>query len=276
MSGGGARGLAHIGVLKVLVREGITVDCLAGTSMGGLIAAAYAVGMSPAEIEQQALVMARWRHLVGLADRRLPRRGLLRGDRLLAYFERCLGQCTFAELDVPLALVAVDLDTGQEVVLREGSVARAVRATVAVPGLIAPAEMDGRRLADGGLLNNLPVDVARRLGADIVIAVDVTARQGDVWHNPIRWAPDAVTDTLQVMGESIAIMMSAINESKLEETRPEILIRPQLRPGVNTVSGYTRAAELIGDGERAAEAALPIIPAKGGGAYSQSARRSRS
>ena len=98
LSGGGARGFAHIGVLKVLEREGIPVDCLAGTSMGGVIAAAYAVGMSPAEIERQALLMTRWRKLVSLADLGLPRRGLFRGDRLLAYFEQQLGQRTFADL----------------------------------------------------------------------------------------------------------------------------------------------------------------------------------
>ena len=262
LSGGGARGLAHIGVLKVLEREGIPVDCLAGTSMGGVIAAAYAVGMSPAEIERQALLMARWRNLVSLADLGLPRRGLFRGDRLLAYFERHLGQRTFADLTTPLALVAVDLNTGQEIILQEGPVAMAVRATVALPGLLAPVEMDGRRLADGGLLNNLPADVARQMDAEVVIAVDVSPKRGEIRLNHSRWAPEGVADILQVLGESVGIMMNAINEQKLRQARPEILIRPDIPAGVNAVAGYNRADELIGAGERAAEAALPRIRAQ--------------
>jgi NTE family protein len=262
LSGGGARGLAHIGVLKVLEREGIPVDCLTGTSMGGVIAAAYAVGMSPAEMERQALVMARWRNLLSLADLSLPRRGLFRGDRLLAYFEQHLGQRTFADLATPLALVAVDLNTGQEIILREGPVALAVRATVALPGLLAPVEMDGRRLADGGLLNNLSADVVRQMGAEVVIAVDVSGGRGDMWQNHIRWAPEGVADTLQVLGESIGVMMSAINEQKMKQARPEILIRPDIPAGVNALAGFNRADELIGAGELAAEAALPRIRAQ--------------
>jgi len=262
LSGGGARGLAHIGVLKVLAREGIPVDLLAGTSIGGVIAAAYAAGMSPAEIESEALATTRWRNLAGLVDRSLPRRGMFSGNRLLAYFERHLGGRTFADLLTPLALVAVDLNTGQEVILQEGPVALAVRATVALPGLLAPVEVDGRRLADGGLLNNLPVDVVRQMGADIVIAVDVSARHGEVWRSHSRWAPDAIVETVQVLGESLSVMACAINEQKLRQARPEVLIRPAVPAGVNAVAGYNRADELIGVGERAAEAALPRIRAQ--------------
>jgi len=262
LSGGGARGLAHIGVLKVLEREGIPVDCLAGTSMGGVIAAAYATGMSPAEIESEALATTRWRNLASLADLSLPRQGLFRGSRLLAYFEQHLGQRTFADLDVPLALVAVDLNTGQEIILREGPVALAVRATAALPGLLAPVEVDGRRLADGGLLNNLPADVARQIGAEVVIAIDVSPKRGETWPNHIRWVPEGVADTLQVLGESVGVMMSAINEQKLRQARPEVLIRPKIPAGVNAVAGYNRAEELIGAGERATEAALPCIRAQ--------------
>jgi len=262
LSGGGARGLAHIGVLKVLAREGIPVDLLAGTSMGGVIAAAYAAGMSPAEIESEALATTRWRNLAGLVDRSLPRRGMFSGNRLLAYFERHLGGRTFADLLTPLALVAVDLNTGQEVILQEGPVALAVRATVALPGLLAPVEVDGRRLADGGLLNNLPVDVVRQMGADIVIAVDVSARHGEVWRSHSRWAPDAIVETVQVLGESLSVMACAINEQKLRQARPEVLIRPAVPAGINAVAGYQRAKEVIGAGERAAETALPDILAR--------------
>ena len=262
LSGGGARGIAHIGVLKVLEREGIPVHYLAGTSMGGVIAAACATGMSPEEIENEALATTHWRSLASLADLSLPQQGLFKGERLLAYFERQFGQRTFADLDLPLALVAVDLNSGQEIILQDGLVALAVRATVALPGILAPVEMNGMRLADGGLLNNLPADVAHQMGAEVVIAVDVFARNAEVWTSHIRWAPKGVTGILQVIGESVEIMRSAINAQKLAQTPSEILICPDIPPDVSAFAGFGRAAELIGAGERAAEAALPRIRAQ--------------
>ena len=148
LGGGGARGLAHIGVLRALERAGIHVDCLAGTSMGAVVAAGYAGGMSPAELEQEAEAATRLRHLLSLADAGVPDGGLLRGRRLAGYFERCMRQTSFADLRLPLAVVAVDLNTRREVVLRDGPVALALRATTAVPGLFAPFRFE--RAAPGG------------------------------------------------------------------------------------------------------------------------------
>jgi NTE family protein len=165
LSGGGARGLAHIGVLRVLEKEGIPIDYLAGASMGGVIAAGYAAGMSPDDLEKEALTVTQTRRLLRLIDPALANGGLIRGQRLLAYFEQHVGQRTFSDLRLPLALVAVDLNSHQEIILRDGPVALALRATTAVPGALMPVEMNGWRLVDGGVLNNLPVDVARSMGA---------------------------------------------------------------------------------------------------------------
>ena len=164
LGGGGARGLAHIGVLRALESANIRPDYLTGTSMGGVIAAAYASGLGSDEMEQIALEFASVRKLLKLADPTLPRRGLFHGDRLVTFFEQHMQGRTFADLRVPLTLVAVDLNSGQEVHLREGSVTEAVRATVSVPGLLAPVERDEQRLVDGGLLNNVPVDVVVEMG----------------------------------------------------------------------------------------------------------------
>ena len=168
LGGGGARGLAHIGVLKALEKANIQIDFLSGSSMGGVIAAAYASGLSPDEIESLALEYSSSRTLWRLADPAVPRQGLFRGERLYAYFEKHLKRSTFTELRIPLTLVAVDLDSGSEVHLREGSLAKAVRATVSVPGLLAPVQQNGQCLVDGALLNNLPTDVVRTMGADVV------------------------------------------------------------------------------------------------------------
>ena len=263
LSGGGARGLAHIGVLKVLEREGIAVDLLAGTSMGGVVAAGYAAGMRPHELEAEAMEMGRPRRLLRLADLGLPRRGLLEGRHILAYFESHLDGATFADLSRPLALVTVDLNSGQEVILRDGPVAVALRATVSIPGLLAPVEWRGCRLVDGGLLNNLPVDVARQMSADVVIAVDVTPRhQGtSCWQTQEqrRFVPGALVPWAGTLNDGLGVMMASLHEQKLSQSPPDVLIRPALSPETTVLNGYGRATELIGAGEAAAEAALPQI-----------------
>jgi len=262
LSGGGARGLAHIGVLRVLEREGIPVDLLAGTSMGGVIAAGYAAGMSPDDLEKEALGVTRTRRLLGLVDPTLPNGGLIRGQRLQAYFEQHLGQQTFSDLRLPLALVTVDLNTRQEVVLREGPVALALRATTAVPGLLMPAEINGWQLVDGGVLNNLPVDVALKMGAEVVIAVDIgPTREAGVgrWIGNRRWVPEGLSMTLKVLDDTLGTLMAANQEHKLRQFPPDVLIQPDIPMDVNVFAGYERAAELIAAGERAAEAHLPEI-----------------
>lgn len=262
LSGGGARGLAHIGVLKVLDREGIPVDCLAGTSMGGVIAAGYAAGMSPAELEAEAMTTTRLRRMLSLADPGLNDAGLMHGQRLQAYFEDHLDRRTFADLDLPLALVAVDLNARREFVLREGSVALALRATTSLPGLFAPVELDGQRLVDGGLLNNLPVNAARSLGAEVVVAVDVgTDPDGDSggWVGEYRGLPAGVSQTLNILDETARLMVGVARESRLQQYPPDVLVRPHIPAGVNVLFGYSKVIELITTGERAAEMALPEI-----------------
>lgn len=264
LSGGGARGLAHIGVLKVLEQAGITADLVVGTSMGGVIAAAYASGMTVAEIEREALESSRPRRLVRLIDPAPSTGGLIGGQRIQEYFERLVGRRTFADMRLPLAMVAVDLNTRREVVLREGPVAEALRATTAVPGVFAPLEKDGMRLVDGGVLNNLPVDVARKMGAEVVIAVDISpTRESEYsrWFDSRRWVPKGLLATLQVLEETISTLMIAAQEHKLREFPPDILIRPDLPREVTVFTGFERAAELIAIGEEAARHHLEEIQA---------------
>jgi len=264
LSGGGARGLAHIGVLRVLEREGIPVDFLAGTSMGGVIAAGYASGMTPFTIEQEVLDITRPHRMLRLMDPTLPNGGLMRGQRLLAYFEQLFGQQKFSDLQLPLALVAVDLNSRQEVVLHNGSVAQALRATTAVPGVFMPVETNGWRLVDGGVLNNLPVDVVREMGADVVIAVDIgSTREAGVglWIGNRRWVPEGLSVTLRVLDDTLGTLMIAMQEQKLRQFPPDVLILPDIPNDVNVLAGYDRAAELIAIGAQAAEKYLFDIKA---------------
>ncbi|MFQ6059107.1 MAG: patatin-like phospholipase family protein [Anaerolineae bacterium] len=263
LSGGGARGLAHIGVLKVLEREGIPIDFLAGTSMGGVVAAGYAAGLSPEFMEQEALRMGRLRKLVGLFDLALPKAGLVEGRKIEAYLAQHLGEMTFDDLRIPLALVAVDLVTGEEVVLRSGSVIEAVRATISLPGIFAPFRKDGYLLIDGGVLNPLPADVVRHIGADVVIAVNVAIAleglprllEAEEQGLPLTQIP-LIIETLH---RTVGIMENRISAQKLQEARPEVLIRPTIDNSITLFTGFHRAAECIAAGEEAATVALPEI-----------------
>jgi len=260
LGGGGARGLAHIGVLKVLERERITIDLLSGTSMGGLISAGYAVGMSANDLEQEALRMASVRRLLALADRSLPRRGLFQGQRVMDYLTLHLGDRTFDDVRVPLALVAVDLNSRQQVILRRGRVADAVRATIAVPGLFAPVERSDQLLVDGGVLNNLPTDVVRSMGAEVVVAVDVHADGMSTPYSKLhqhRYIPNGLAETLDVLWISLIMMMAEIERHKLAQAPPDVLIHPDIPADITILTGFPRAAEIIAAGEKAAQAILP-------------------
>ncbi|NIM94903.1 MAG: patatin [Anaerolineales bacterium] len=262
LSGGGARGIAHIGVIKALEREHIPIDILVGTSMGGVVAAGYAAGLSPDELEREANKLARLRRLLSIVDPGLPNAGLMRGQRLHDYFETRLGNRTFADLQRTLSLVSVDLNTGQEVIITEGPIALAMRATTAVPGLFAPVEIDGMRLVDGGVLNNLPVDVPRKMGADFVIAVDVEPDPNEPLYNleeGYRWLPNGLARTVVVIDEATRLMIRVLKEAKLRQYPPDVIIRPSLPPGINVLVGYNRVSELIAAGEGAAEAIMPEI-----------------
>lgn len=264
LSGGGARGLAHIGVLKVLEKEGVPIDLLAGTSMGGVVAAAYAAGRTPDYMEQEALRMTSPRRLLSLADPTLPQRGLFEGQKVVSYLTHHLGECTFDSLRCPLSLVAVNLRKAEAVTLNEGRVTEAVRATIALPGLFKPVERDEQLLVDGGLLDNLPADIVRQMGADIVIAVDVIG--GNSTFSGMvkalrerRYVPGGLASTFEVMLRSLDVMMKEINRRRLVEADPEIIIRPDVPPEVSVLLGFTRAADTIATGETATAEAIPAI-----------------
>lgn len=264
LSGGGVRGLAHIGVLKVLTEAEIPIHVITGTSAGGLIGALYAAGWLPQQIEEEALRMASPRRLLPLLNRALPFRGLLSAQKVTEYLESLLGDVTFDRLRIPLAVVAVDLTMGQKVVLKEGRVVDAVRATTALPGLISPVQRDGRLLVDGGLLDNLPADVARQMGADRVIAVDISTDDTSVSSlmEELRrrpFVPESLAEMADILWRSLAVMMREVTRRSIEEARPDLLIRPAIPAGVTVLTGLGRAAEVIAAGEKAARAALPRL-----------------
>jgi NTE family protein len=265
LGGGGARGLAHIGVLKVLERERVPIECLAGTSMGGLVAALYGSGLySIAELEQEAEQVGKFKEMIKLVDLGLQQAGLIKGARIYGYMMERLGpDLTFADLGLPIALVAVDMITGQQVILQEGPLIDAIRATISVPGVFVPVERGDYKLVDGGILNNVPADVVRDLGADIVIAVDVMDYYGEGHRGrpslrgqlPFDFVPQYLEDLWQVQ----MIMIDALTEFRFQRAKPEVVIRPELPDEITLFVGFHRAEEAIAAGEAAAEDALPQI-----------------
>lgn len=169
LSGGGARGTVHVGVLSVLLEAGIPIDFVAGTSVGALVGAAFCAGMPIKQLTTIALTTS-WKDL---SRPTLSRHGLLSFAPLETWVKQIIGDVDIRDLALPFAAVTADLEVGQKVVLREGSVATAVRASCSVPGLVTPVAVNGRLLSDGGILDNLPADVVHDMGADYIIGVDI-------------------------------------------------------------------------------------------------------
>lgn len=242
LGGGFARGIAHLGVLQVLVNHGIPIHYVAGCSAGALVGAMFCSGLDP-RLMQRAAQNMNWRSLVRL---RLRRDGVLDSSGLERFLHEHIGTPTFADMKVPFLAACTDLITGDEVLVTEGSVAMAVRASAAFPGLFVPVNLGGRTLVDGGMLNNVPVRPVRRMGADVVIAVDLGATR-----------PDAPRPE-----NMVAILLSALNllqrpqiDQHLQEA--DVVIQPDLCEF--GVSELDRQREMVIIGREAAREALPRI-----------------
>jgi NTE family protein len=266
LGGGGARGLAHVGILKVLLREQIPIDVISGTSMGGIVGAMHAVGLSPEQMEAEATKRGEIGQIFKLIDLRLVGSGLLGGKRIKKMLVEMLGaETTFADLRLPFAVISTDYNSGREVVLKDGNLADAVRATMSVPGVFEPVEIGGYKLLDGGVLDNVPVGVARSLGAEKVIAVDVLPnfRLNEPGKDPI--VPPLKTKKMPKAYRQLwhveLVMIAALTEFRLKESPPDVMIRPDLPVDMDLLLSFDRPQEAIECGVQAAEAALPQIRA---------------
>jgi NTE family protein len=248
LGGGGARGLAHIGVLKVFRQEGVPVDVVAGTSVGALIGALYAAGLPPEQIETLGRDIG-WDELTDLSTARVVKlvlsEQLLTTQKMERYIERYIGDKKFADLAVPFACVATDLKTGEQIVLREGSVALAARASATMPGLFRPVPFRHRLLVDGGLVDNVPTDVARLLGADVIVAVSV----------PADFSRYNVSNVLMTLTQALYIQGETISRERLASA--DVVVQPAV--GHVSAMELWRSKECIEKGESAARAALPRI-----------------
>ncbi|MCS6962564.1 MAG: patatin-like phospholipase family protein [Thermoflexus sp.] len=262
LSGGGARGFAHIRVLRVLVEAGWRPEIVTGTSAGGIVGGLFAAGLSPEAIEALARRIS-WRMFMRLD----PNGNALVGtERWARFLREAIGDVRIEDLPIRFAAVAVDLDTGEEIWIDRGPLIAAMLATSAFPGIFPPVEWEGRRLVDGGVLNPLPADAARALGATFVIGVDLS------WVEPgrtdrrfpeelpgpllVRWLTRRArwNRTLEVIFGSAGIMARWIMKVRLVQTPPDWLIR--VPTGDIPVFALDLAPEILERGEQAARAAL--------------------
>ncbi len=260
LSSGAARGLAHVGVLRVLQKEGIPIDLIAGTSAGAVIGAGYAWSQDVAWITRGALD-ASWKRMAPLIDPSLPKTGLIKGKKIKDLLATYIGgDIKFSDLKLPFACVATDIDTGEEVVIDSGSVPEALRASISIPGIFSIVKREGRYLVDGGLTTPVPVDVVRRMGADFVIAVnvnpDVADRMGKMSKQRVEARKEP--NIFQVMMQSIYITTYSLARTSLVDA--DVVIEPDL---AHIGAGdFNKARELITRGRQAAQNAIPEIKRK--------------
>jgi NTE family protein len=276
LGSGSARGWAHIGVIRALEQAGIRADLVCGTSIGALVGAAYAAGELD-RFEHWVLGLG-IRDVIGFMDVSLSS-GLLKGERLMDFFRRHFADRPIEELAMPFAAVATSLRAGTEVWLRRGSTLRAVRASIALPGLFAPVFYEGSVLVDGGLVNPVPVSLARAMGAEVVIAVDLSSdilgrhlrtdlhpeapasEVGD-WLSKLQnnlaallpaRSPDEprMPPMLDVLASSINIMQVRIARSRMAGEPPDLVVAPRLAHF--GLLDFHRSMEAIEEGKRAVE-----------------------
>lgn len=241
LGGGAARGFAHIGVIQVLEENGIGVDLVAGTSAGSLVAALYASGKNGKEMQTLAEGMDEG----AITDWAFPGRGLIRGEALARFVRERTGHKTIEQMVIPLGILATDLADGSGVLFRSGDTGTAVRASSAVPAVFQPVKIAGREYVDGGLVAPVPVRQARQMGAELVIAVDISSPPED---KPLG-------DAMRMLLQTFAIMSRSINNYELREA--DVVMRPQLL-GIGSAD-FTARRRSIQAGREAALALLPAL-----------------
>jgi NTE family protein len=246
LGGGAAKGFAHVGVIAVLEEAGLRPSYVVGTSAGSLVAALYASGKSSAELQKAALAIEE----VAITDWMLPLvgRGMFRGDALGRYVNEAVGGRLLDQMSIPLGVVATDLGNGQAMLFRRGDTGTAVRASSAVPGVFVPVRISGRDYVDGGLVAPVPVRFTRQMGAELVIAVDISTVPEE----------NTANDTLQILLQTFSIMGRSINQHELKDA--DIIIRPSL-VGLKSAD-FSARLKAIEAGRAAMLAALPALRLK--------------
>ncbi|OGW75739.1 MAG: hypothetical protein A2Z72_02460 [Omnitrophica bacterium RBG_13_46_9] len=244
LGGGAARGIANIGVLKVLEQERIPIDLIVGSSIGALIGAAYSLGVPTYKMEKAALKFA-WDKL---ADFSISRMSILKGEKLANIVEEFTDNKGFSDARIPIAVTAADIETGEELTYTKGNLQKLIQASCSWPGFFPPVVIEGRKLVDGGILNSIPVKMAKHLGATKIIAIDIgfCAKKG------------TIDNLFQMFMQSIQLLGTELD--RYQSMQADVIIKPKL---LNLDQfAFHRAREAIRDGEEAAKNVIPEIRKK--------------
>ncbi|WP_026566352.1 patatin-like phospholipase family protein [Bacillus sp. UNC41MFS5] len=241
LGSGGARGFAHLGVIKALIDAGIPIHLIAGSSMGALVASFYGAGIDMDRLYKLSTAFKRKYFL----DFTVPKMGFISGKKVKEFIKVFTHGKNIEELSIPIGIVATDLLTGEKVVFKTGSVADAVRASISIPGIFVPEKYNGRILVDGGVSDRVPVSVAKEMGADIVIAVDVSRVKRNA----------EITSIFDVIMQSIDIMQAEIINNR--EIAASVMIRPPVE--IYSSRAFTNIEEIINIGEAEAKKHLTQI-----------------
>ena len=244
LGGGASKGFAHIGVLKVLQENRIPVDIVTGTSAGAVVGSLYASGMSPDRLELEAEILQK----TDVVDLTLSTSGFIKGDKLQDFINQKVRNRQIQQFPKKFAAVATEFGTGRMAAFNYGNAGQAVRASVSIPNVFQPTVINGKRYVDGGLVAPVPVTAARNMGANVVIAVDISARPAKLGSGGF----------LAYLDQSLNIMSAAALNSEL--SKADVVIKPQVQR-LGAVGGFDEKAQAIQLGEQAARAALPQIRA---------------
>ncbi|WP_293759635.1 patatin-like phospholipase family protein [uncultured Aquitalea sp.] len=244
LGGGAAKGFAHIGVIKMLEANGIVPDIITGTSAGSVVGSLYASGLNGMQLQSKAMQLDEGE----LTDWTLSTKGFLKGEKLAAYINNQVGNRPIEKLPRQLGIVATELDSGQKIVFRVGNTGQAVRASASIPNVFLPVQIGNKRYVDGGLVSPVPVSAAREMGADFVIAVDISAKP----------KPGKATGLFSMLDQSLNIMSSAALSNELKQA--DVVIRPQ----VLSIGSADFAArhEAVLEGEKATQQMMAQIRAR--------------
>jgi len=245
LGSGGPKGLAHIGVIKVLEENNIPIDFMAGSSIGAMVGGFYAAGLSIKEIEEIAL-STNWRRVFSVLFDPHLKQGLLGGEKIKTFIRDYINGKKFEDCKIPFVAVATDLKTGEAVVLKKGEMAPAIKASVSIPLVFKPEEIDGRMLADGGLSAPVPVEIVRSMGADIIIAVNLDKYYCDEKRKP-GWY-DIANDSLNILRHHLALSNAANADITIE-----------INVGKNYWYQFVNGQDKILTGEKATKEILPRL-----------------
>ena len=244
LGGGAAKGFAHIGVIKMLEANGIKIDVVSGTSAGSVVGAMYASGMDAFALQERAFSLDESQ----IRDVNLLGGGLVKGQKLQDYVNQLVGNKSIQQFPKPFSAVATELETGNRVAFNRGNAGQAVRASSSIPGVFMPVLIGNKKFVDGGVVSPVPVDSARELGANFVIAVDISSKASGT----------AATSALGIMNQAVVIMGQKLGEQEL--ARADIVIRPKV--GKIGPADFDQKNVAILEGEKAALAMLPLIRQK--------------